>query len=91
MGIGVYTEEPIINGDYIVFWNNEDNCMENCPGWGNIWTQFELWSPEAAEIVLDANMELVMDRCLKIEHARFAGGLHLSGFDTGVIDSRRNR
>ncbi len=55
------------------------------------WTQFELWSPEAAEIVLDANMELVMDRCIKIEHARFAGGLHLSGFDTGVIDSRRNR
>ena len=43
MGIGVYTEEPIINGDYIVFWNNEDNCMENCPGWGNIWTQFELF------------------------------------------------
>ena len=42
MGIGVYTEDPTINGDYIVFWNNEDNCMENCPGWGNIWTQFEL-------------------------------------------------
>ena len=32
MGIGVYTEDPTINGDYIVFWNNEDNCMENCPG-----------------------------------------------------------
>jgi hypothetical protein len=30
-----------------------------------------------------------MDRCLKVEHARFAGGLHLAGFDTGVIDSRR--
>ena len=30
-----------------------------------------------------------MDRCLKIEHARFAGGLHLAGFDTGVITSRR--
>ena len=42
MGIGVYTEDPIINGDYIVFWDNEDNCMENCPGWGNVWTQFEL-------------------------------------------------
>jgi hypothetical protein len=31
----------------------------------------------------------VMDRCLKVEHARFTGGLHLAGFDTGVIDSRR--
>ncbi len=30
-----------------------------------------------------------MDRCLKIEHARFHGGLHLAGFDTGVITSRR--
>jgi len=34
-------------------------------------------------------MDLVMDRCLKVEHARFAGGLHLAGFDTGIIDSRR--
>ena len=32
MGIGVYTEFPTINGDYILFWNNEDDCMENCPG-----------------------------------------------------------
>jgi hypothetical protein len=30
-----------------------------------------------------------MDRCVKIEHARFHGGLHLAGFDTGVISSRR--
>jgi hypothetical protein len=32
-----------------------------------------------------------MDRCLKIEHARFHGGLHLSGFNTGVISSRRQQ
>jgi len=54
-----------------------------------LWTQFGLWSPETARIVLDAGMVLVMDRCLKVEHARFHGGLHLAGFDTGVIDSRR--
>jgi len=53
------------------------------------WTQFGLWSPEAARTVLHAGMDLVMDRCLKVEHARFNGGLHLAGFDTGVIDSRR--
>ena len=53
------------------------------------WTQFGLWSPEAARTVLDAGMDLVMDRCLKVEHARFHGGLHLAGFDTGIIDSRR--
>ena len=32
-----------------------------------------------------------MNRCLKIEHARFAGGLHLAGFDTRVVSSRRQR
>ncbi len=36
-----------------------------------------------------ADLEVVMDRCLKIEHARFHGGLHLAGFDTGVISSKR--
>ena len=54
------------------------------------WTQFGLWSPEAAQTVLDAGMDLVMDRCLKVEHARFYGGLHLAGFDTGVVTSRRS-
>ena len=54
-----------------------------------LWTQFDLWSPEAALIALDAGMKVVMDRCLKVEHARFHGGLHLAGFNTGVVDSRR--
>ena len=54
----------------------------------SFWTQLGLWNVEAAGIVLEAGMDLVMDRCLKIEHARFHGGLHLAGFDTGVIDSR---
>jgi hypothetical protein len=39
----------------------------------------------------EAGLQAVMDRCLKIEHARFHGGLHLGGFNTGVIDSRRPR
>jgi hypothetical protein len=30
-----------------------------------------------------------MDRCLKVEHARFHGGLHLAGFNTGVISAKR--
>ena len=42
MGIGMYTELPSITADYMLFWNNEDDCLENCPGWGNIWTQLEL-------------------------------------------------
>ncbi|HAF67495.1 MAG TPA: CoA-binding protein [Acidimicrobiaceae bacterium] len=54
----------------------------------SFWTQLGLWNVEAATIALQAELDLVMDRCLKIEHARFHGGLHLAGFDTGVIDSR---
>lgn len=54
-----------------------------------LWLQLGVWSDEAAEIALAGGLEVVMNRCTKIEHARFAGGLHLAGFDTGVIDSRR--
>ena len=53
------------------------------------WAQLGLWSAEAARRCVAAGLDVVMDRCLKIEHARFAGGLHLAGFDTGVISSRR--
>jgi uncharacterized protein len=53
------------------------------------WAQLGLWSDEAAELAHDAGLSVVMNRCIKIEHARFAGGLHLAGFDTGVISSKR--
>ena len=53
------------------------------------WAQLGLWNAQAAQIASAAGLNVVMDRCTKIEHARFAGGLHLAGFDTGVIDSRR--
>ena len=55
------------------------------------WAQLGLHSDEAAAIAHDAGLGVVMNRCLKIEHARFHGGLHLAGFDTGVISSRRLR
>jgi predicted CoA-binding protein len=54
-----------------------------------LWLQLGIYSEEAAEIALAGGLQVVMDRCTKIEHARFAGGLHLSGFATGVINSRR--
>ena len=42
-GIGIYTEIPTLDISHSLFWNNvESDCMENCPGWGGIWTQFEL-------------------------------------------------
>jgi predicted CoA-binding protein len=54
-----------------------------------IWLQLGLWHDQVARDGEAAGLQVVMDRCLKIEHARFHGGLHLAGFNTGVIDSRR--
>jgi predicted CoA-binding protein len=55
------------------------------------WMQLGLHSDEAVEIAHAAGLDVVSNRCLKIEHARFHGGLHLAGFDTGIISSKRTR
>ena len=60
-------------------------------GAGAFWMQLGLHSDEAARIAREAGLDVVSNRCVKIEHARFHGGLHLAGFDTGVISSRRSR
>ena len=54
-----------------------------------LWLQLGSWNEQAATLAEDAGLAVVMDRCLKIEHARFHGGLHLAGFSTGVISSKR--
>ena len=54
------------------------------------WMQLGIEDQVSAERGAAAGISVVQNRCLKIEHARFHGGLHLAGFDTGVISSRRN-
>jgi predicted coA-binding protein len=54
-----------------------------------VWMQLGSWNEEAAAIGEAAGLTVVMDKCVKIEHARFHGGLHLAGFNTGVISSKR--
>jgi uncharacterized protein len=56
-----------------------------------VWFQLGLTHDGAAATAADAGLSVVQNRCLKIEHARFCGGLHDAGFVTGVIDSRRSR
>ena len=60
-------------------------------GAGAFWMQLGLHSDEAARIADEGGLDVVSNRCVKIEHARFNGGLHLAGFDTGVISSKRTR
>ena len=54
-----------------------------------IWVQLGIWNQDAAYDGERRGLTVVMDRCIKIEHARFHGGLHLMGFDTGQITARK--
>lgn len=54
-----------------------------------LWLQLGISDDAIAERASAAGLNVVMNRCIKIEHARFHGGLHLAGFNTGVISSRR--
>ncbi|MFN4003006.1 CoA-binding protein [Microcella sp.] len=54
-----------------------------------VWVQLGIWNEEAARYGESKGLTVVMDRCIKVEHARFHGGLHLMGFDTGVISAKK--
>lgn len=54
-----------------------------------LWLQLGIEDSQIAQRGHEVGMNVVMNRCLKIEHARFHGGLHLAGFNTGVIRSTR--
>ena len=56
-----------------------------------LWLQLGVVNDESARIAESGGLEVVMNRCVKIEHARLLGGLNLIGVNTGVISSRRPR
>ena len=54
-----------------------------------LWLQFGVISDEGAAIAADAGITVVMDRCLKVEHARYIGRMHWLGLNTEVVTARR--
>jgi predicted CoA-binding protein len=54
-----------------------------------LWLQFGVISQEGADIAEQGGLQVVMDRCVKVEHARHMGRMHFYGLNTGVISSRR--
>jgi len=58
-------------------------------GAGALWGQVGVEHPEAARIARAGGLDVVSDRCLKVEHARHLGGLPVVGFNTGTITARR--
>jgi len=54
-----------------------------------LWTQFTVINEEGARIAEEGGLDVVMDRCVKVEHARYVGRMHWLGFNTERITSRR--
>ena len=57
---------------------------------GALWCQFGVINEEAAQIAEEGGVTVVMDRCLKVEHARYIGRMHWLGFNTERITSVRS-
>jgi hypothetical protein len=55
----------------------------------NLWCQYTVINEEGAKIAEAGGLSVVMDRCLKVEHARYVGRMHWLGFNTQRITSVR--
>jgi uncharacterized protein len=58
-------------------------------GAGNLWCQFTVINEQGARIAEAGGLSVVMDRCIKVEHARYVGRMHWLGFNTQRITSLR--
>lgn len=83
--------EPV---DVVDVFRRPEDCVEIAReavriGAKTLWLQLRVVNLEAAQIARDAGLNVVMDRCLKIEHGRYTGALHWVGMNTEIISARR--
>jgi predicted CoA-binding protein len=55
----------------------------------SIWMQLKIIDFAAADKAIGAGLSAIVDKCIKMEHGRFSGGLHSAGMNTGIISARR--
>ena len=60
-------------------------------GADSFWMQLRIVSPEAAAIAAENGLDVIMDRCVKMEHGRYNGSMHWVGMNTGIITAKRGR
>ncbi|WP_317055549.1 CoA-binding protein [Roseovarius rhodophyticola] len=65
-----------------------DEALELFPTLQTIWMQIGVWHEEVAEKARARGVDVIMNRCPKIEYQRLFGELRMGGFNTGVISSK---
>ena len=82
--------------DLVDVFRRPEDCVEVAKqavamGAKTLWLQLRIVNFEAARIAEEAGLNVIMDRCIKIEHGRYSGSLHWVGMNTEIISARRGQ
>lgn len=82
--------------DVVNVFRQSEECVEVAEqavkiGAKTLWLQLRVVNFEAARIAEDAGLNVIMDKCIKIEHGRYSGQLHWVGMNTEIISARRSQ
>lgn len=65
-----------------------ETALDRFPNLQTVWMQIGVWHEEAAKMARARGVDVVMNRCPKIEYQRIFGELRMAGFNTGIISSK---